>query len=197
MAGSAGNLIFQHYNGRTYGRSKPVIFHYGPTPAQAAAQNKFYGIRGQWNPLYNELKPYIPETQQKQVNAFNALSDGIFKALGTFSDDNTDAQLRKFGCDTFNRLSLRLGNYDLYYLEPYYYITFYDFDFTSDVDFVPLYAHAIYVCRDLQEVEYVVGAYTPQNLSFIFANSRNWFPDHSFDMYVALSDEQYISNFFF
>lgn len=197
MTGSAGNLTFQHYNGRTYGRSKPVIFHYGPTPAQAANQTKYYGIRAQWNPLYHEIKPYIPESQLKQTNAFNQLSDGVFKALGTFVTDEQPETIRKFGFDTFDRLILRLGNYDLYYQEPNYYITFYDFDYHSTVDFVPTFAHALYLCSDLQEIQYNLVDFNADHLTFIFVNSRNWFPDHSFDMYVALSDEQYFSNFFY
>lgn len=197
MTGSAGNMTFQHYNGRTYGRSKPVIFHYGPTPAQAANQTKYYGIRTQWNPLYREIKPYIPENQLKQTNAFNQLSDGVFKALGTFQTDEQPEPLRKFGFDVFDRLVLRLGNYDLYYQEPNYYITFYDFDFQSSVDFIPTFAHALYLCSDLQQVQYNLVDFNADHLTFIFVNSRNWFPDHSFDMYVALSDKQYFSNFFY
>lgn len=197
MTGSAGNITFQHYNGRIYGRSKPVIFHYGPTPAQAANQTKYYGIRTQWNPLYRELKPYIPENQLKQTNAFNQLSDGVFKALGTFNQEEPLQPPRKFGFDVDDRLSLRLGNYDLYYQEPFYYITFYDFDYQSAVDFIPSFAHALYLCSDLQQVQYNLVDFNADHLTFIFVNSRNWFPDHSFDMYVALSDKQYFSNFFY
>lgn len=197
MTGSAGNITFQHYNGRTYGRSKPVIFHYGPTPAQAANQTKYYGIRTQWNPLYREIKPYIPENQLKQTNAFNQLSDGVFKALGTFQTDEQPEPLRKFGFDVFDRLVLRLGNYDLYYQEPFYYITFYDFDYQSAVDFIPTFAHALYLCPDLQQVQYNLVDFNADHLTFIFVNSRNWFPDHTFEMYVALSDDEYFSNFFY
>ena len=197
MAGSAGEIVFQHYHGKTYGRSKPVLFHYGPTPAQAAAQTKFYGIRGQWNPLYREIKPYIPDSQLKQSNPFNTLSEGVFRALGTFSDDEPTDFPRKFGFDTLNRLALRLGEWTLYFDDPYYYITFYDFDFTTDVDFTPTYAHALYLCPDLQQIQYNRVDLNSEHLTFVFLNSGNWFPDHFFNMYVALSDEQYFSNFFF
>lgn len=197
MTGSAGNITFQHYNGRTYGRSKPVIFHYGPTPAQAANQAKYYGIRRQWNPLYREIKSYIPESQLKQTNAFNQLSDGVFKALGTFQTDEQPEPLRKFGFDVFDRLVLRLGNYDLYFLEPYYYITFYDFDYLSDVVFIPTFAHALYLCPDLQEIQYNLVHFNANHLTFVFENTQNWFPSHYFDMYVALSDEHCFSNFFY
>ena len=197
MTGSAGGLVFQHYNGKTYGRSKPVIFHYGPTPAQAAAQNKFYGIRGQFNPVYRNLKPYVPENQLKEANAYNNLMDGVFKALGTFNIDEQPETLRKFGFDTLNRLSLRLGNYTLYYSSPLYYITFYDFDFISQVDFAPLYAIALYLCPDLQNIDYNIVEFSADHLTFVFNNLNSWFPDHDFDMYVALADDQYFSNFFY
>lgn len=197
MAGSAGNLTFQHYHGQTYGRSKPVLFHYGPTPAQAVAQNKFYGIRAQWNPLYREIKPFVPDYQLKQANAFNTLTEGVYKALGTFSEDDPSTLPRKFGFDLYERLSLRLGNYTLYYDGQYYYITLWDFDFTTDVEFVPQYAHALYLCPDLQQIGYDVVNFNAEHLTFVFTNSGDWFPDHYFNMYVALSDEQFFSNFFF
>ena len=197
IAGAAGNLIFQHYHGRTFGRAFPAIFHYQPTPAQYAAQTKYYGTRREWNPLYQAIKPFIPKAQLKQANAFNNLSAGAFKALGVFPDAEHSTQLRKFGFDVENRLLLYLNNWTLYYAEPYYYVTFWDFDFQSYVAFTPRYAHALYFCRDLQQIEYNVVDFDPLHLTFIFDNSRNWFPDHDFDMYVALSDEQYFSNFFF
>lgn len=197
MSGSAGKIIFQHYHGRTYGRAFPVIFHYQPTPAQYKTQTKYYGIRRQWNPLYRVIRPYIPENQQKQGNAFNLLSDGVFSALGTFAASDLTSVIRKFGFDLADRLSLRLGNWTLYYQSPYYYITFWDFDYTSKVDFTPTFAHALYLCRDLQQVQYCIVDYDAEHLTFIFTNSASWFPDHDFEMYVALSDEQYFSNFFY
>lgn len=197
MRGAAGGLIFQHYHGRTFGRAFPVLFHYGPTPAQAAAQTKYYGTRRQWNPLYRDIKPYIPNNQLQQANAFNVLSSGVFRALGVFTSSGESVPTHKFGFDVFDRLILRLGEWTLYYDSPYYYITFWDFDYQTNVDFHPLYAHALYLCRDLQQIQYVVVPYDAEHLTFVFDNSLNWFPDHDFDMYVALSDEQYFSNFFF
>lgn len=197
MSGSAGRIIFQHYHGNTYGRAFPVIFHYQPTPAQAATQNKYYGIRRYWLPTYRKIKPWIPNSQLKQANAYNNLTEAVYKALGVFSPTHETDMMRKFGLDVFDHLILRLGDYTLYYIEPYYYITFWDFDFTSDVDFIPEYAHALYFCPDLQQIQYCVVDFNADHLTFIFVNSRNWFPDHTFEMYVALSDEQYFSNFFY
>ena len=175
----------------------PAIFHYQPTPAQAETQTKFYGVRGLFNPVYRNIKPYVPTYQLKQANAYNNIVENVFKALGTYDPQEAITPPRKFGFDTYNRLSLRLGNYTLYYSEPYYYITFYDFDFISEVDFAPLYAIALYFCPDLQDVNYSIVWYNADHLTFIFNNLNSWFPDHDFNMYVALCDEQYFSNFFF
>lgn len=197
MTGSVDGLVFQHYHGRTFGRSKPALFHYGPTPAQAAAQSKYYGIRRQWNPIFRLLKSYIPTLQGKQSNAFNVLSDGVFKALGTFNKAEQPHPLRKFGADALDRLTLRLGNYTLYSANSLYYITFYDFDYSTQVNFIPEVAHALYLCPDLQQIQYTNVDFNPDHLTFIFDNNLSWFPDHSFDMYVALSNSEYLSNFFF
>lgn len=197
MSGSLGGLVLQHYHGRTFARSKPTFFHYKPTPAQYAAQSKYYGIRQSWNPIYQLLKPYISETQLKQANAYNNLSQGIFEALGVFDASRAEQPPLKFGFDAFDRLSLRLGNWTLYYTAPYYYVTFYDFDFASKVDFTPIHAHALMLCPDLQQLQYSLVDYDAEHLTFVMDNSNDWFPSHYFNMYVALSDEQYMSNFFF
>ena len=143
------------------------------------------------------MKPYIPKNQFKNANCFNMLSNGVFRALGTFTLAGEPVATNKFGFDVFDRLNLYLGNWTLYYENNYYYITFWDFDFVSLVDFTPLWAHALYLCRDLQQVQYTVVPYSAEHPTFLFSNALDWFPDHDFDMYVALSDEQYFSNFFF
>lgn len=197
IVGSSGELVFQHYNGRTYARSKPVIFHYQPTPAQYAAQNKYYRIRNQTNPIYTTIKRYIPQDLYKEVNPANALTKGIFSALATFTGTNQLNLPTRFGFDIYDRFQLRLGNYQLYYKAPFYYITFWDFQFSSKVQFAPIYAHALYLCPDLQEAMYWIGFFNAEHLTFAFPDSLRWFPDHSFNMYVALSDENYFTNFFF
>lgn len=197
MSGSAGKIIFQHYHGNTYGRAFPVIFHYQPTPAQFAAQAKYYGIRRQWLPLFRQMKPFIPIYQQKQGNAYNEITKAVYQSLGTFNAEHNPLVMRKFGFDKYNRLALHLGDYTLYYQEPYYYITFWDFEFSCEVNFTPQFAHALYLCPALQQVQYCVIDFNAEHLTFIFDNSENWFPLNTFEMYVALSDEQYFSNFYY
>lgn len=197
MNGAAGGLIFQHYHGRTFGRAFPAFFHYQPTLPQYLAQKKYYKTRGAWNPLYREIKPYIPRNQFKNANCFNKLSDGVFRALGVFDQPAQEPQTQKFGFDVFDRLSLYLNNWTLYADSAYYYITFWDLHFVSRIDFVPLWAHALYFCRDLQQIQYVVVPFDSEHLTFYFSNAKEWFPDHDFDMYVAISGDNYFSNFFF
>ena len=197
MTGAAGGLIFQHYNGRTFGRTFPVLFHYQPTPLQQITQSKYYNIRSIWLPFYRQIKPYIPQDQLKQSNAYNSLTRAVYQNLGVFSSDNEPNLLRKFGFDVYDRLSLRLGNWTLYYQEPYYYITFWDFNYIAKIDFEPKYAHALYLCSDFQQIQYCIVEFNSHHLTFIFDNLFGWFPDHDFDMFVALSDEQYFSNFFY
>lgn len=197
MSGSAGKMIFQHYHGNTYGRAFPFIFHYQPTAPQFAAQTKYYGIRRKWLPIYRQIRNFIPDNQQKQTNAYNVLTKAIYLNLGTFEAEQQPVTVRKFGFDVYDRLQLSLGNYTLYYDGSYYYITFWDFIFAKIVNFSPMYAHALYMCPDLQELQYNMVDFNAEHLTFIFDNSHNWFPDHSFEMYVALSDDQFFSNFYY
>lgn len=197
MAGSAGGIIFQYYHGHTYGRAFPTIFHYQGTPAQYAVQTKYYGIRAQWLPIYHVLRRYIHKIEQKQVNSYDRLIKYVYHNIGAFTNINSCNLNRKFGIDEYDRFSLHLGNHTLYYLAPYYFITFWNLNLLSHVDFTPKYAHALYLCPDLQELQYVVQSFNAEHPTFIFLDSMNWFPDHDFEMFVALSDEQYFTNFFY
>lgn len=197
MAGSAGNLIFQHYHGRTYGRSKPVLFHYGPTKPQFIAQQKYYGVRRIWSPIYQRLKPYIKAAEQKQANPYNSLSKGVYDVLGTFKKTYGQQYVKKFGFDKYNRLSIQIVNWELALKDNDFYVSLYEFGYSSTVDFVPDYAHALVFCHDLQHMQYDVVKYSPKLLRFAFSNAMQYLPGHSVDIYIALSNDEFFSNFMF
>lgn len=197
QSGSVGGLVLQHYHGRTFARSKPVLFHYGPTPAQAVAQNKFYGTRRYFNPIYRQLKPYFTRHQLQQFNPYNLISKGFFAAMQTFPPYADGELIDRFGIDIYNRIKIHCGECTPYYLYPYWYLTLEDFQFASDVDFVPTTAHALLFCPAFKQALYISTPYVGENLSFPWFDSFSWFPVHEINMYVALSNDTYFSNFQF
>jgi len=197
QSGSLGGLTFQHYHGRTYARSKPAIFHYGPTPAQRAAQNKYYSLRGPWLALYRSLRPYFPTDTRDGRNYYNLLQRQIYTATRIFDAATDDEPLNKIEIDARDRIRVRCGNYDLYLLDNIYYITFEQLHFETDLDFYPTHAHAIFVCQETHEFFYEVVDYIHPHLSWPFNNSLGWFPSRWFDMYIALGNDEFLSNFYY
>ena len=195
--GSAGGLVFQHYHGRTYARSKPAIFHYGPTPGQAANQAKYYSIHRQFQTLYKNLRPYLYTRTKDDRNYYNELHRQIYAASCIFDTSRRDENFTKLGLDLYDRIRVFPGDYTLYYDNSTYYLTFYDFRFDSKVDFVPSMAHALLFCTYKNQFQYITTPFTDEHLTFPFSNSLNWFPDEWFDMYIALGNDEYLSNFWF
>lgn len=196
MNGSAGNLIFQHYHGRTYGRSKPAIFHYGPTPAQHISQTKFYNVQGQWKVIYEKLKLYVPKTQLKKANAYDKMLLGIFKALQTFQLKPAYKVLPKFGADLFYNIKIQPGSFRVVIKETKIHVIYSAITYTSKVDFNPQYAHALSLDPQSQTIQYDVKPYNGSALDFEFVEKTPEQPSQTRLYYVALSDPFYLSNFF-
>ena len=197
MAGAAGGLIFQHYNGRTYARAFPVIFHYQPTPAQKAAQDAYYSTRSLWLPVYNEIKPFIPLREHKQCNVYSSLTKGVYNALGVFHEHHHDVVHEKIGFDVYDRIRIYQGNITATYQNPYYYLHIHGFDWVSKVIFEPKIVHVLYFCMELGQMQYDRLQYVSKDLVIPFRDVNNWLTRYSVHIYIALSDDDYFSDFFY
>lgn len=196
QSGSVGGLVFQTYHGRTYARSKPAIFHYGPTPAQAATQAKFYPIFWQCHEAYREMKRYIPASQRKQINPFNDLLSNVFKALETYSDSGHNDAISKFGFDAYERVKVEPGSYTELIEDNRYIVTFDDIEFQAKIDFQPHWSHALYLDKLLQRVEYRTTAYIGKAARFVFPLQQKKYDNEDAAILIALSDSEHFSNFF-
>lgn len=197
MSGSSTGSIFQCYRGRTYKRTKPFIYHYPGTPAQRANQAKFYNIQTPLRQIYSLIKPYYSNDQSNGFSPFNNFSKGLYRAAQTFPPFDAPEQIRHFGLDIYNRIHIALGDHQDYFLDDTYYFTFENFSIHAVVDFNPTQAYAIYICTELQQIQFTLISFDAQRLAFPYKNTLNWFPDHSFDMWVALSDENFFSDFYY
>lgn len=196
QSGSVGGLVFQTYHGRTYARSKPTIFHYGPTPAQAAAQAKFYPIFRQCQDAYKAMRSFIPASQRKQVNPFNDLLSNVFKALETYSDASRNDTISKFGFDAYERVKVEPGDYTEIIVGNSYIVTYNDIEVISSVNFKPLQSHALLLNKSLQRVIYRHSLYEGRTSNFVFPVISDRYGDTDSQIFIALSDNENFTNFF-
>lgn len=197
QSGSVGGMVFQTYHGRTYMRAKPVIFHYQPTPAQKAAQDKYYSVKSQLNPAYRLMRPYFPQNDRNGLNYYNTLSKGIFEALQIFPPIKPHEEISGFGVDLYKHISIEQASISVLHSGSTYRIRLNGFTWQSNVDFTPQYAHALMFCTDLHEMQYQVVQYTEPQIIWPFSNSGNWFPNHQVHLYMALSNDERMSNYFY
>lgn len=197
QSGTTAYMIFQSYGGRTYARSKPALYHYPGTPAQRAAQRKFYNIETQWLPIYRTLRNFFPQTNKLGLNYFNVLSTGIFAAAQTFPPIVHPEELHHFGIDIYDNITIDTGYYAVENIDGEYTIYLHDFSWQSQVDFRPINAHALLFCPDLQQIEYEWSKYTEPVIEWPFKLGNRWLPSHEVNLFVAFSDDNFFSNFFY
>lgn len=195
--GSVGGMVFQHYHGRTYARSKPTIFHYQPTPAQKATQDKYYNIKSYWTPIYRRMQPYFPAENHNSQNWYNLLSRGVYEASQTYEPWKSHEEIHNFGVDVYKHIQIQQTTLSVIRSGSRYSIRLNGFSFQSDVEFVPQFAHALMFCTDLQQIEYEVVPYTTPTITWPFSNGGGWFPGHTLHLYMALSNDEHFSNFFY
>lgn len=196
IKGSAGNLIFQHYYGRTYGRSLPALFHYQPTPRQKEVQDKYYNVKNQWGRIYPLIKPYIPKAQFKKANPYDMLFVGIIKALNTFDQSTVGSRLTAFGSDVTNKQKIFPGSYTTEIIPDGEKVTFAEIGYATKVDFEPTYSHALLIDRNKKFLQYSRANYAKADISFEFDEMEVKSSDLPLLYYIALSDNQNFSNFF-
>lgn len=197
QSGSSGEMVFQPYGGRTIMRSKPALFHYQPTPKKAAAQNKYYLLRSKWLPVYRQLKPYFPTTNRQGLNYFNILTSGVFKAAQTFHPYNQQDPIPRFGFDIYNRIQSKKGSISAVFSGGAYLIRLNSYTMSSNVNFTPTYIHGLMLSPALQDVQLHTINFQAAPVTFPFDNSNAWLPGNTIYLYIAFSNNEYFSDFFF
>lgn len=197
QAGSSADMVFQSYGGRTVMRSKPVLFHYQPTPNQLAAQNKYYAFRSRWLPVYRQLKEYFPKTDRLGLNYYNILTSGIFKAAQTFPPYDEQDPIQRFGFDIYDRFQGEQGSISVVTSGRTYTIRLNAYTLESQVHFVPAYIHGLMLSPALQDVQLHTISYAAAPVTFPFDNSNSWFPGNTLYLYIAFSNSEFFTDFFF
>lgn len=196
MAGRSAGLIFQHYHGRTYGRSMPAIFHYGPTASQELTQKLYYAVFRQWKVVYSDMKRFVPKNMLKQVNAYNMLTKNIYKALGTFDDLVPDPHLKSFGIDIYKHIQVSPGSYTVVEESGKLIVNFNEIAVKSNIDSEPQICHLLYINPSKQQIDYANTQYQKKDIAFVIDDPDERKAIGEFVLYVAVSNDYFFSNFF-
>ena len=195
-SGTSAGLVFQTYRGRTYGHAKTEFYHYPNTPAQQDTQGKFYNIIRQFNAIYPELSHFIPRSQRQNRNVYNIFGSAMFAASLTYPNPYRKYPPQKFGVDKDNTLSLVvvidslvINDKIINVIAKYTYTTFRRV-------FTPKTLHVFFVNISQQEIIYTNQPSSQDDFSLTISNSKQWLQSDNIKMYVALSDQSFLSNFF-
>lgn len=195
-AGSSGDMVFQHYHGRTYGHVKTNNYHYPDTPAQQVCQGKFYDVLWQYLPIYNAIRLRSANVNFNGLNAFNIWLSAIYRAAETYRFTPPRLNLKKFGTDIYDNVTI--ASTPAVVTWPYDYIRFAtDLSYQSLIDFVPLFMPTIGINvtnQTLLLTMYGLGSSLPPYIQF--TNTQDWHQGDELKVYAALISENFMSNFF-
>lgn len=196
FSGTSGQLIAQTYNGKTYIRKKPNVYHYPGTEEQQKVQAIFWNIQHPWQNIYLVLSPFIPKWQRKNLNAFDTISAGIYKAIEAYPGKTTPRPLQFFGVDKYKHTKINALNKVIEVNDKTIIAKAtirIQTDFKRDR---PTHYHILLLNVSRQELIYTFDNFTTNTITAEFSNINKWQPTHNIKLYIALSSPTFMSNFF-
>lgn len=193
--GHSRELIYQSYNGKTYARSMPLLYHYPDTPAQQITQAKFYDLQRSWLPAYKDLSTHIARNQRNNKNPFNMLSKGIYKIFHPFQDESRYIYPSNFGLDPKNRVRPYILEYRIF-VEPR--DVNLEFEMSrpfNDLQVQLTTCHIILFNITSQTMIYTSSDIIPDQNIFVLKNTNEWKPTDKIKFYCALSGKDWLGNF--
>lgn len=193
--GRTGDMVFQTYNGRTYGHVKTNNYHYPDTEAQQKTQGLFYNIIHQYNAIYPQIRPGIPKAQRVNTNAYDVIASGLFWASLTYPNPKRKFPPRIFGLDFTPQVVLSLTNVDIL-------ITDKTIKAACSVQistfrrlFMPLKYHVFLINVTQQMLLFTLGEYYPNTVAVDFENVNRWLPTDHVEVYLSLLEPNFMSNY--
>ena len=188
-------MVFQTYNGRTYGHVKTNNYHYQDTEAQQKAQGLFYNIIHQYNAIYPQIRPGIPKAQRVNTNSYDVIASGLFWASLTYPNPKRKFPPRDFGLDFTPQVVLSLTNVDIS-------ITDKSIKAACTVQisafrrlFMPLKYHVFLINVTQQMLLFTLGEYYPNTVAVDFENVNRWLPTDHVEVYLSLLEPNFMSNY--
>ena len=194
--GSSAGLIYQSYWGNTYTRSFPFCFHYPDTNKQKKCQFDFFLIQRSWWPIYNQLQLSIPKQCRRNTNVYNVLSKGLYSALMTYSEKNLQNIVSVWGLDKrrtvnadFNKISIMVS--DIRWI-----VDAKLAEISSKRNFKPVFYHMLLCNITRQEFYFKEYRFAPPEIQETFIITSEWDRNDFVLVYVALSNDEFFTNFF-
>lgn len=196
MTGRNARTIFQSYNGATYARSMPGVFHYPDTPAQKAKGIIYNRIMNQIRSFYAEYLQFIDESQRGNKNSFGVMAKGIFNVMKPFLSDPFASRPNWFGLDKYCQVRVKFELPNIYIENDKIHISA-----VTRIKTFRRYFHG----RDI-----LIMLFCPASNNFIFfytkyqngivnedlTNEFNWDSSMKLYCYVATASDNFVSNFY-
>lgn len=195
-AGSSAGTIYQSYWGHTYTRSFPFIFHYPDTQKQQKTQASFFAIQRAWWAIYPQIAAFIPQSQRRNRNIYNALSKSLYNSILTYKDKKETNVRKNFGLDDRKQVKIFLDLQSVQYDGSKYGIWITLKDIVSTRKFSPKWCHYLLYNITQQEFFYQYAEYDSPDLSATFKLLTDWDRYDLVVCYLALSDENFFTNFY-
>ena len=194
-SGSSAGLIYQSYYGNTYTRSFPFLFHYPDTAKQQKCQASFFAIQRAWWPIFYKMRDYVSKSQRHNTNIFNKLSKGLFKSIMTYSEKSERNKTMSWGLDTRRSVTFVPDNLKLSIDREVCYVDTTISGLLCKRKFIPNYYHLLLYNVTQQMFYYIVEQYTDPKISSSFLLTAKWEDSDLILLYVALSSNDFFSNF--
>lgn len=194
--GRSGGMIFQSYHGHTYLRSMPAIFHYPDTKEQQITQGRYYNIMWQFQSIYNSFSKAIPKACRFGKNTYDVLSHGVFRASQTFPTAQAKEPPRWFGNDIQQQVRVLAVCTQFAVVPEVVRLRLSVTYSTWRRQFSPVMYHLILVNSTRQQLIAVSASYAGSEFTVTFENPNGWQQTDTIRPYFALSNTEFMSNFY-
>ncbi len=193
--GSTGDMVFQSYNGRTYGHVKTNNYHYPDTEAQQKAQGLFYNIIHQYNAIYPTLKVAIPKAQRVNTNAYDVIASGLFWASLTYPNPRRKFPPCDFGLDFTPQVILSLSQVEISVTDKVIKAACTVQISTFRRFFMPEKFQVFLINVTQQMLIFSFDEYYPNTVAVDFENINKWQSTDHIEAYLSLYSPNFMSNY--
>lgn len=195
-SGSTGKLIFQTYHGKTHVRKKPEFYHYPDTEEQQKTQAIFYNLQHPFQQCYRILSPFIPAWQRHNTNAFNVIGSAVYAAAQSYPRRSNPRKPEFFGVDKYNNTQIITTNKGIEIEQNTILFKATIKPKTTKKRFKPTTYHLFIFNVTTQQLIYTYDQFTNSTITAELSNVMKWTDKHFLKTYIALSQDNYITNFY-
>lgn len=194
--GSSAGTIYQSYWGNTYTRTFPFFFHYKGSTKQEEVQASFFDIQRNWLPIYNILGNYVGEVQRRGKNVFNIYSAAVYQVLNPYDKKKFTTPPQYFGLDPRKQVQPNATIKSLTFNQQYITLQYNVGNPTLQRQLKLEETHIMLFNKTKAQIIYTHDKYTKSTRTLTLQNTMYWKETHTILIYIALSANYWVSNFY-